>query len=281
MVSFCIHRIKAPASESEHRDTAEMAELTSCSRFIPPTMPHPSIPKVAIIFARLMVGKNDHGIHPFLVPTSVPGRMYPGVSAVLLPPRNGTCALDYALTSFDHVKLPSGAFLGADSLSVRDHHVLLKQYIRRIPLGQICVPMLAVTGIKLTACIGVDYSYRRHVQGTRGNKIPIMAFRTQQLPVLYSMAIAYVLDAWTDAMAQVLESRAVDGNVLQGMATVFKTTVCRLTVQSFREVAERLGAQGTFGHNCVNRFEVSPAVHRINVPFLPASHLRWTYVGSS
>ncbi|KAH9934315.1 acyl-CoA dehydrogenase/oxidase [Fomitopsis serialis] len=229
---------------------------SSACKFMPPTMPHPVIPKVAIVFARLMVGKDDRGIHPFLLPTSYPGRMHSRVSAVLLPPRNGTCALDYALTSFDQVKLPPSAFLGADYLSVTDHHALLKQYIRRITLGQICIPMVAVTGIKLTACIGVDYSYRRHVQGTRGDKFPIMSFRTQQLPVLYSVAVAHVLDAWSNNVAQALESRVVEGDVLQGMATIFKTTVCRFTVQSYREVAERLGAQGTFGHNFVSRIEM-------------------------
>lgn len=223
---------------------------------MPPTTPHPNIPKVAIVFARLLVGNDDHGIHPFLLQTSDPGRMVAGISAVLLPPRNGTCPLDYALTSFDNVKLPPTAFLGTSLDRFQDHHATLNAYIRRIIVGQICIPMVALTGLRMTSCIGVDYSFRRHVQGARGRKVPIMSFRTQQLPVLYSVAVSYVLDVWAEDVAQALKSLDIESPVLRGIAAVFKTTVCRLVLQFYREVGERLGAQGTFGHNFVGRIEV-------------------------
>ncbi|KZT66455.1 hypothetical protein DAEQUDRAFT_746563 [Daedalea quercina L-15889] len=227
----------------------------SACKFMPPTTSHPDISKVAIVFARLLIEDVDHGVHPFLVPTSDAGRMRPGISAVLLPPRSGACPLDYALTSFNNIKLPSSALLGNIDL-LQDHHAALKKYVQRIVVGQMCVPFVAVTGLKMAACIGVHYSLRRHVRGRKGNVIPIMSFRTQQLPMLYALATAYVLDVWADEAAQALRRINVEDAVLEGMAVVFKTTVCRLALRSYREVAERLGAQGTFGHNFVAQIEM-------------------------
>lgn len=223
---------------------------------MPPTTPHADVPKFAIVFARLQVDHEEKGIHPFLVPTSAPGHMLPGINSVLLPPRVGTCPLDYAFTFFNHVKLPLGAYLGEESTQTLDHHASLKKYIRRLTVGQITLPLATLTGAKLTCCIGIDYSMRRHIGGGDSTR-PIMSFRTQQLPILYCLSASYVLDLWSKDVTGMLKYSRLEDRVLQGIAVVFKTTVLRILLPLYREIAERLGAQGTFGYNLVNQLEVS------------------------
>lgn len=223
---------------------------------MPPTTPHPRVAKFAVVFARVLEANIDCGIHPFLIKTSEAGHMCPGVSSVLLPSRSGTCPLDYAITSFDDIKLPFHAFLGSTLTPTHDHHATLKRYIGRIAIGQITIAMMALTGLNIASYLGAVYSLRRQVRSPKGLLNPIIQFRTQQLPVLYSIAIARVLSAWADEVSQALQGSQGDDTALQGQAVVFKNTVLRLAIPSLRNVGERLGTQGTFGHNFISQFEV-------------------------
>ncbi|KZT66460.1 hypothetical protein DAEQUDRAFT_746565 [Daedalea quercina L-15889] len=226
---------------------------SGAAKFMPPTTP--ICPKVAIVFARLLVNNSDRGVHPFLVHTSDENGMCAGVTSKPLPSRCGTSPLDYALTSFANVYLPASAFLGIKADS-RENQELLQEYIWRTVVGQVTISLAAVTGMKMSSYIGVKYSFRRHVQGRRSTRVPIMAFRTQQLPMLYITAITHVLDAWTPVLLQQFTSPQLSIDVRRGLAAVYKITTCRFLTQCVPEVAERLGAQGTFVRNFVNRLEM-------------------------
>ncbi|KAH9934383.1 uncharacterized protein B0H18DRAFT_1188513 [Fomitopsis serialis] len=182
--------------------------------------------------------------------------MCAGVVSKLLPPRCGTSPLDYAVTSFHNVRLPMSAFLGVSTDAPRDGHGLLHAYVWRTVVGQVTIGVIALTGMKAASYIGVGYSMRRRVQGRGSAKVPIMSFRTQQLPMLYITARSHVLDAWTPVLLRQFTSPDLSTSVRQGLAAVYKTTVCRLMTQYCREVGERLGAQGTFVHNIIGRIEV-------------------------
>ena len=244
---------------------------------MPPTTPIKGYPKMAIVLAKLVVGGEERGIHPFLVKTSDEHGMCPGITSRRLPPRSGSSPLDFAITSFDQVRLPPSAFLGASLARPADRQALLHKYIWRIGIGSMTIPMNSVTATSLIATIGADYSYRRHVQGKGPEKVPIISFRTQQLPVLYATAIAYVLEAWRPCAIEQFMQRDLDPRVRHGLAVVFKTTACRLVTKCAQDVGERLGAQGTFGHNLVSQMEVRqsslssltfPRVQHVSAPHL-------------
>lgn len=225
-------------------------------RFMPPTTPIPGYGKMAVVFANLVVDGEMRGTHPFLVTTSTPRGMCKGVHSKRLPPRSGSSPLDFAITSFDNVHLPPSAFLGSSLAVPKDRKALLHAYIWRIAIGSLAVSLTASIATKLIATISSDYSFRRHVNGNNGERIPIIRFRTQQLPVLYSTAVAYVLDAWLPQAIDQFMDRELDTRAHQGIAVVHKATVLRLVNMLCPEVAERLGAQGTFGHNLISQFEV-------------------------
>jgi len=226
----------------------------AAAKFMPPTGPF--APKIAAVFAKLIIDNKDLGIHPFLVKTSDEQGMCKGITSTLLPPRSGTSPLDYSITTFNRVKLPLSAFLGKSEDAYAHEHNLLNQYVSRTIVGQVSMSLVALTGAKMSACVGVDYSFRRHVQGKGPQKVPVMFFRTQQLPMLYCTAVAYVLDAWVPRALEEFTSPHLSALVRQGLAVVFKTTVCRFAITYYREVSERLGAQGTFGHNIVSQIEM-------------------------
>lgn len=221
---------------------------------MPPTMP--ICPKMAVVVAKLIVDGEARGTHPFLVHTSDAQGMCPGVTSRRLPPRSGGSPLDYSMTSFDNVRLPPSAFLGTSLGRPTNRQTLLNQYISRVGVGALTLSISSISGMKMIATVGADYSYRRHVQGKGPEKVPIISFRTQQLPVLYATAISYVLDAWRPRVIEQYMKPGLDPRVRHGMGVVFKTTVCRLVTQYAQEVGERIGAQGTFGHNLLSQMEV-------------------------
>ncbi|THH02279.1 hypothetical protein EW026_g542 [Hermanssonia centrifuga] len=210
------------------------------AKFMPPTTPIRGYPKMAIVLAKLIVDGKEHGTHPFLVATSDGRRMCAGIASIRLPPRSGSSPLDYAITTFDQVHLPPSAFLGFSMENPTNRQTLLHRYIWRIGVGSMAIPMNSVTATSFIATIGADYSFRRHVQGKGSEKVPIISFRTQQLPILHATAIAYVLEAWRPHAIEQFMEQGIDPRVRHGLA----------------DVGERLGAQGTFVHNLISQMEM-------------------------
>lgn len=52
------------------------------SRFMPPSMPIAGIPRIAVVFARLMVEGDDRGIRPFIVALGDGKEMCTGVTSM-------------------------------------------------------------------------------------------------------------------------------------------------------------------------------------------------------
>lgn len=207
--------------------------------------------------ARLIVGGEDRGVHPFFVQTSNEKGMLPGISSACLPQRSGGSPLDYSMTHFDNVQLPENSFLGSSLEKPANAAMLLQTYVWRIPIGTALASIYVSHAAKFIACVGADYSLRRRIQGRGAERVPIIVFRTQQLPVLYATAVAHVLDAWRRQFAHYQMAADEDPRSKYGLSVVFKATVNRLVTMVARDVAERLGAQGLFGHNVVSQLEVS------------------------
>jgi hypothetical protein len=57
-------------------------------------------------------------------------------------------------------------------------------------LAGACIPL-----IKMAVYNASKFSYRRHILGPDGQPMPVINFRTQQLPILHAIARAHVLQA--------------------------------------------------------------------------------------
>ncbi|KAI0738401.1 acyl-CoA dehydrogenase NM domain-like protein [Daedaleopsis nitida] len=218
----------------------------SSAKFMPPTMPA-GLPCVAVVFARLIVGGEERGHRPFIVPLNDGKQMCAGVSSRLLPYRGGPNPLPHALTTFSNVRLPRTALLGSLEKPANIHANLM-DIIWRVAIGTIALGCVALPLMQCYATIGTMYSLRRVVGGP-ARRTPILTFRTQQAPILTVAANAYVLQAFQRwAIGRFCDNR-VDGRVRHGIAAIFKSVSVQHSQQGALSVSERCGAQGLFAHN--------------------------------
>lgn len=227
-------------------------------RFMPASTPLFGVPKVALVMARMIVDGEDRGCRFFVVPICNEKEMYDGIRSTRLPPRSGTCPLDFSITSFNHVRLPPTALVASD---VHDFSAPLHRLeswwdeIWRIQLGTLAVPAPWVSAMKAVAFIGTRYSSWRCTLGKNNQSTPILAFRTQQWAVSHATAVSIVMENWYPLIVrQALEQ--ADPRLRHALSVIAKTTICRHFQRCVAEVSERCGAQGTFDQNYMARIEV-------------------------
>lgn len=238
---------------------------------MPPTIPA-GRPTVAVVWARLIVGSEDRGVRPFVVYLNDGKQMCTGikskyvvlrashdlyslVSRRLLPERGGPNPVNHAITTFENVRLPSTAILGSTEAS-KNSKAALNQAIWRVITGTLAIGSMVLPVMKAVATIGTMYSLRRHV-GSPTNRIPIMHFRTQQLPILTLTARIYVMEAFQQWCTAIFSDTTVDSRVRHAVAGIFKTTITELANAGSIAISDRCGVQGLFAHNQLTTLHVS------------------------
>ncbi|KAG7095207.1 hypothetical protein E1B28_005982 [Marasmius oreades] len=228
------------------------------TKFMPASTPAFGIPKVALVMARMIVNGRDHGSRFFIVPICNEREMYRGVISSRLPTRSGTNPLDFSLTRFHQVHLPPTALVASDISVLTVPERPLEAWwaeIWRIQLGTLAVPGPWISAMKAAAFIGGKYSMHRSIIGTKNQPTAIIAFRTQQWPILNATAVSMIMDKWYPRAIRYAMDGTTDHRVRHAMSVIVKATVCRHFQRSVPEVAERCGAQGTFEHNYMARIE--------------------------
>lgn len=104
--------------------------------------------------------------------------------------------------------------------------------------------------------IGASYSLRRTV-GDGTKRVPLLHFRTQQIPVLTAIAQSYVLEAFQKWAAKNFSDGDEDMRVRHGIATCFKAIAVQQAQSIALSVSERCGAQGIQAVNMMTNMHVS------------------------
>ncbi|RAL03940.1 acyl-CoA dehydrogenase NM domain-like protein [Aspergillus ibericus CBS 121593] len=225
------------------------------AKFMPPTMPIVNVPRVGLVMARLIVDDEDRGLRAFVVPLNDGKTMCKGVTSVLLPAMKGGDALDHAVTSFNKVTLPADAMLGSLARPVQMHQHFLA-LIHRVGVGSVSATLLLVPGLKLATYLVGRYSLQRAIGGPRNRRIPIIRFRTQQLPMLHALAHSAVLQPFaTEVISRFCDS-ATGPSDRQTISAIHKAVFVQHSQKSFSSLIERCGAQGVFEHNHLTNLEV-------------------------
>ncbi|KZT68683.1 acyl-CoA dehydrogenase NM domain-like protein [Daedalea quercina L-15889] len=224
-------------------------------KYMPPTGPFGSLPRVAVVFARLIVQGENRGIRPFLVALGDGHQMCKGVTARLVPQRGGIKPVDHAVTSFDHVRLPSTALLGslAKPADMRANFI---SCIWRVSVGSLALATMAVPLLSVNTYLTARYSLRRLVTGSDGSPVSIMSFRTQHGPILHALAQINVLKAHAKAAIELYRDTSIDPRVRDGIAAAAKASMTRHAWSSLSNLTERIGAHGLFEHNNVLQSEL-------------------------
>jgi acyl-CoA oxidase len=129
-----------------------------------------------------------------------------------LPNRAGSKPVDHALTYFDHVKLPSTALLGTCDKPKNEREHFMK-VIWRVPIGALALSTVTVPALKIATFVAGKYSLRRTVTDHNGELIPIMAFRTQQMPIIKALTQVAILDAFANVPGQKSRHQSATWNI--------------------------------------------------------------------
>ena len=174
-----------------------------------------------------------------------------------MPERGGPNPVNHSITSFNNVRLPPDALLGPLENS-GSHKSALNQAIWRVVTGTMAIGSMALPVMEATATIGTMYSLRRHVGSGQG-RVPIMHFRTQQLPILTLTARIYVMEAFQQWCTSIFCDTTIDSRVRHAIAGIFKTTITEHSNTASISISDRCGVQGLFAHNQLTTMHVSRA----------------------
>lgn len=128
--------------------------------------------------------------------------------------------------------------------------------ILRVIVGSLALSSQTISVIRTSAYVAGRYSIRRTITGPDGKPIPIIAFRTQQLPILHALAQGFVLDAYGKEAALRFSSPDLDPRVRYGIAAALKAVMVQHCQSSLYCLAERCGAQGLFEHNQIIQLQL-------------------------
>lgn len=219
------------------------------AKVMPPSTPWAGVPRIAIVFARLIVVGADCGVKPFIVKLSEANHLCKGITSQLLPKRSGARGIDHAITTFDHVRLESGALLGPPTLAKSRREDFLKQ-IFRIPVGTLALSLANMPILKQSAFIAGTWSLQRTVTtNAEGQQTPVISFSTQHRPILLGLVQAEVFNAFADYAIDVFRTTSLNDEVRHGVAACFKATVNAETQRTVNELVDRLGWNGVFAFN--------------------------------
>ncbi|KIY63257.1 acyl-CoA dehydrogenase NM domain-like protein, partial [Cylindrobasidium torrendii FP15055 ss-10] len=216
------------------------------SKYMPPTVPVLGKPCYAIIWSRVIVKGADWGVRPMLVQLNDGTHMCKGITSKLIPTRHGATPVNHAITHFTNVKLAHGALLGGLGEKPASHEDFLVA-IWRISVGTLALAALAIPALQISSYIAYKYSARRLVGAP--NPVPILSFRTQQIPIFTAVAQTYVMTAFQKYVVKHFTDPASPHQVRHAFSCIFKAVVMEHSQTSHFALSERLGAQGLFDYN--------------------------------
>lgn len=177
----------------------------------------------------------------------------------LLPYMGGIQA-PYAITSFDNVHLSATAVLGSLEKPESMRNNFFHQ-IGRIAPGTLAMSMIIIPALRIVTFIAGRYSLRRTVGVANKERMPIIGFRTQQMPILYALAQLAVMRVFADQCIEWFKDTNFRPKVRHGFGVILKTVFIQMAQRSIPELVERCGAQGLFQHNQICDADVGTPVH--------------------
>ncbi|PBK79078.1 hypothetical protein ARMGADRAFT_217609 [Armillaria gallica] len=134
-----------------------------------------------------------------------------------------------------------------------------------IGVRAISLSAIAITCLKVSSSTVYRYSLCRHVGAPR--TVPIISFRTQQIPIFTAVAQAYVLEALLKPCIQDFMDDSVGFQTRHAVATIFKAVVIEPVLRMHYDLSARCGVQGLFGYNQVISFFVRVILCLCHVSF--------------
>lgn len=244
--------------DPERREFSLSSPTPNSWKFMPNT--GHSLPKLAVVMARLISLGRNCGVFPFVVRIrDANGRCCEEIQITPLTEKPGY-ALDNAITRFNGVRIPKAHLLaGADSVlyddgrfksRIRGGHKRFLAAMDRVQTGRVCFTSATVAVMRASAWIAVRYTRQRltFAPGKRG--VPLLHYRNVQRDVFGGLASAYALTfAVRDVQEEFpLRTPATEEKCFRRVASL-KAFATYETAASLSQLRERCGAAGMLSAN--------------------------------
>ncbi len=224
--------------------------------------------RAATVFARLITGGVDHGVHCFYVPVrDQDGNLLPGVRSEDDGPKGGLNGIDNGRLAFDHVHIPRTNLLnrygdvapdGTYSSPIDSPGRRFFTMLGTLVQGRVSLDGAANRASQLALHIAITYaSQRRQFTGASPTEETVLldyqSHLARLLPRLaetYAGAFAHeqLLIAFDDVFSGRGDSPEARED-LETLAAAFKPTSTRLALDTIQECREACGGQGFLAEN--------------------------------
>jgi acyl-CoA oxidase len=159
--------------------------------------------RIAAVFAQLIVGGENRGVHALLVPLrDEGGSVLPGVEIEDCGPKLGLNGVDNGRIRFDHVRVPREALLDrfGGVTAEGDYRSEIESATRRfftmigtLVQGRVSISGAAISAAKVALVIAVRYAAGRRQFGPPdgAGEVPLLDYRTHQRRLLIPLAATY------------------------------------------------------------------------------------------
>ncbi len=173
--------------------------------------------RLAAVFAQLVVGGEERGVHALLVPIrDDDGAVLPGVTIEDCGPKLGLDGVDNGRISFDHVRVPRESLLdryaqvSPDGVYFSPIENPTKRFFTMLGTlvqGRVSVCGGAISATKVAQTIAVRHALTRKQFGPPdGDEVVLMEYRTHQRKLLPALATTYALHFAQEALVERLHA---------------------------------------------------------------------------
>ncbi len=215
---------------------------------------------MAAVFAQLIVGGEERGVHALLVPLrDDDGNVLDGIQIEDCGPKLGLDGVDNGRIRFDHVRIPREnlldryATVSEDGVYHSDIESATKRFFKMLGTliqGRISVCGAAINASKVALAIAVRHALTRRQFGPPdGDEVVLMTYRTHQRRLLPHLADTYALHFAQERLVATLAERFGDDDdeklrELETMAAGLKAVGTWHATATIQECREACGGAG-------------------------------------
>jgi len=212
--------------------------------------------RMATVFARLVVGGIDHGVHALLVPIrDGGGDPLPGVAIEDCGLKEGLNGVDNGRLRFDRVRVPRRSLLdrfgsidadGSYQSPIPTPGRRFFRMLRTLVLGRISIAAASVSAAKVGLTIAIRYAAGRPQFGPEGApEEPILDYPLIQRALLPRLATTLALHFGVRRLqADVMDAEKFDGPELEVAAAGLKAYASEHCVRTLQACREACGGRG-------------------------------------